>query len=232
MTDDQQAQWSRTFTMRPEFLGGEPSEPGRAALARFTAAGATEVLELGAGQGRDTLLFAAAGLRVTALDYAAPGLAQIVDKAAAADLPGTVDSVVADVREPLPLADGTFDGAYAHMLLSMDLTTGEIERLVGEIHRVLRPGGLLAYTVRNTADSHYRAGIDRGDDRYEVGGFVVHFFDRSLVERLASGFELLEIADYEEGPLPRRLFGVTMRNPYGQEPESNEQRATDRQRTA
>ena len=46
---------------------------------------------------------------------------------------------------------------------------------------------------------------------YEHGGFVVHFFDRELVEHLASGFELLDVTDFTEGELPRRLARVTMR---------------------
>jgi hypothetical protein len=48
---------------------------------------------------------------------------------------------------------------------------------------------------------------------YEHGGFIVHFFSRDLVERLANGFELLEVTDFSEGDLPRRLWRVTMRRP-------------------
>ncbi len=97
------------------------------------------------------------------------------------------------------------------MLLCMALTTAEIERLVGEVRRVLRPGGLLIYTARSTADAHDRAGIARGDDMYEHGGFIVHFFSRALVDHLATGWALLDVTDIEEGELPRRLFRVTMR---------------------
>jgi SAM-dependent methyltransferase len=208
---DQHAHWATTFAERADFLGAGPSEVGRAALARFHAANTQEVLELGAGQGRDTLLFADAGLRVTALDYAASGLAQISEKARAAGLAKSIRTLVADVRRPLPIADGVVDACYAHILLCMALTTPEIEQLVAEVGRTLRPGGLFVYSVRHTGDAHYRAGIDHGDERYEMGGFVVHFFDRALIDRLADGWELLDVAEYEEGRLPRRLFAVTMR---------------------
>ena len=214
MTDqvpDQREHWARTFAARADFLGADPSEAGRAALGRFLAADAHEVLELGPGQGRDTLLFAAAGLSVTALDYAAPGLAQIVEKATAAGLAGSIRTVVADARGQLPLPASSFDAGYAHMLLCMSLTTLEIEQLVAEVRRVLRPGGLFVYTVRNTSDAHYGAGPDHGDDRFEMGGFVVHFFDRALIDRLTDGFELVEVVEFEEGKLPRRLFSVTLR---------------------
>jgi SAM-dependent methyltransferase len=208
---DQHEKWSGTFVDRPDFLGTEPSEPGRAALRRFVESGAAEILELGPGQGRDTLLFAAEGLRVIAVDYAAPGLAQIAAKAKALGRGRSVRTLVADVRDPLPLPDESADGCYAHMLFCMALTTVEIERLAAEVRRVLRPHGLLVYTVRTTTDAHYGTGIDRGDHRWETGGFIVHFFDRALIDRLATGFEILEVADYEEGRLPRRLAAVTMR---------------------
>jgi SAM-dependent methyltransferase/catechol 2,3-dioxygenase-like lactoylglutathione lyase family enzyme len=211
LISDQHEKWSETFLTRPDFLGSEPSAPGRAALARFVTAGAAEVLELGPGQGRDTLLFVEAGLRVIALDFADAGLAQIAAKADASGLGAAIQTLVGDVRDPLPLADASVGACYAHMLLCMALSTAEIEQLVAEVRRVLRPDGLFVYTVRTTADAHFRVGIDHGDDRWETGGFIVHFFDGELIERLADGFELLEVADYDEGSLPRRLAAVTMR---------------------
>ena len=211
--DLQHEQWSRTYATRPDFLGGDPSAVGLDAVARFRAAGVRDVLELGPGQGRDTLAFAAAEFDVTALDFAETGLAEIVAKAGRVGVAGSIQTVASDVRDRLPFADATFDACYAHMLFCMALTTDEIVRLAREARRVLRRGGLLVYTVRTTADAHYRAGVDHRDDRWEMGGFVVHFFDRALVDRLAEGWDLLEVADHEEGKLPRRLFAVTMRRP-------------------
>ena len=211
--DGQQDHWTRTFDRHPGMFGSDASEPARAALEQFRREGFRDLLELGAGQGRDTLSFAAQGLEVTALDYAANALGEITAEAEAAGLAGLVRPVRGDVRQPLPFADASFDAAYAHMLFCMALTTPELERLAGEVLRVLRPGGLAVYTVRTKEDPHFGAGVDRGDDMFEMGGFIVHFFDRALVERLAGGFELLEVAEFEEAALPRRLYRVTMRKP-------------------
>ena len=97
------------------------------------------------------------------------------------------------------------------MLYCMVLTTPEIDRLSAEIRRVLVPGGLNVYTVRHTADAHYKTGVHRGEDMYDVGGFIVHFFTRDRVEALAKDWQLLGIDQFEEGCLPRRLFRVTLR---------------------
>ena len=99
------------------------------------------------------------------------------------------------------------------MLFTMALASDELAALAGEVHRVLRPGGLCIYTVRHVGDAHYGAGRDLGDNLYENGGFVVHFFDRPLVDRLAEGFELEDVTAFEEGDLPRRLWRITMRRP-------------------
>lgn len=209
--DAQQTYWATTYTKNPRMFGEDPSAPARAAAELFDAAGTKEILELGAGYGRDTLFFAHRGFQVMALDYAEEGLATLQADAQAAHVADRVQVQRHDVRLPLPFPDQCFDACYSHMMLNMALTTDELARLVGQVLRVLRPGGLHIYTVRTTDDPHYRKGISHGDEMYETGGFIVHFFDRSLVERLAAGYELLEVMEFEEGPLPRRLFRVTMR---------------------
>ena len=209
----QQEHWAATFDAHPDMYGTDPSAPGIAAAEAFAVAALSSVLELGAGQGRDTLYLARQGLHVTALDYALGTVETLSAKAQAAGLADMVSVARHDIRLPLPVPDASIDASYSHMLFSMALTTSELERLAGELRRVLRPGGLLVYTARTTADAHYGAGTPRGDDMYEHGGFIVHFFNGALIDRLAMGFELMDVTDFTEGDLPRRLARVTMRVP-------------------
>ncbi len=146
------------------------------------------------------------------LDYSREAVGTIARKARNLGLP----SVVAqqhDVRQPLPFPDDFFDGCFSHMLFCMALTTADLEFLSGDIRRVLKPAGLNIYTVRNITDAHYRTGIHRGEDMWEVGGFIVHFFDREKVERLAKGYRIVSVEEFEEGDLPRKLYLVTLRKP-------------------
>jgi len=209
----QQKHWAATFEANPDMYGTEPSAPGLAAAEAFAAAGHRSVLELGAGQGRDTLYLARQGLHVTALDIAPGTVETISAKARAAGLASLVSVARHDMREPLPLPDDSIDASYSHMLFCMALTTVELEHLALELRRVLRPGGLVIYTARTTADAHHGTGTPRGDDMYEHGGFIVHFFDQALIDRLAVGFTLIDVTDFTEGELPRRLARVTMRVP-------------------
>ncbi|HEU5334282.1 MAG TPA: class I SAM-dependent methyltransferase [Actinocrinis sp.] len=209
----QRRHWQDTYRRHPGMYGAQPSEPAVHAAELFAASGANRVLELGCGHGRDALHFARCGFTVTGADFSTEVVRQMLDAAGAAGLGDRVGALVHDAREPLPLPDDSVDAVFAHMLLCMALSTPQLEALVAEVRRVLVPGGVFVYTVRHSGDAHYGAGIARGDDIYEHGGFAVRFFTRGMVDRLADGWELREVASFEEGELPRRLWRVTQTTP-------------------
>ncbi|MBI4523698.1 MAG: class I SAM-dependent methyltransferase [Deltaproteobacteria bacterium] len=209
--DAQSKHWENTLSTRPEMFGVEASAPARYAAEIFKKESQKNILELGAGQGRDTLFFAQNGFEIYALDYSESGLKDILRKARALGLAKLVSAIRHDVRNRLPFNDETFDACYSHMLYCMALTTAELESLSEEIRRVLKPGGLNIYTVRHTNDPDYKTGIHRGEDMYEVRGFIVHFFSKGKVAHLAKGYEIVSVDQFEEGRLPRELFRVTLR---------------------
>ncbi|MFE5207959.1 class I SAM-dependent methyltransferase [Streptomyces sp. NPDC056600] len=218
LADAQRRHWQGTYTAHPGMYGDLPSDPALHAAQVFRAAGAADVLELGAGHGRDSLYFAREGFTVQAADFSATALGQLREAARAQGVDRTVTTFVHDVRDPLPLPDASVDTVFAHMLLCMALSTAEIHAVVAEVRRVLRPGGLLVFTVRHTGDAHHGTGVAHGDDIFEHGGFAVHFFSRDLVDALAEGWTLREVHPFEEGDLPRRLWRVTQALDRAQEP--------------
>ncbi|QUW85711.1 class I SAM-dependent methyltransferase (plasmid) [Streptomyces mirabilis] len=213
LAEIQREHWQDTYAAHPGMYGEQPSAPAVHAAEVFRAAGARDVLELGAGHGRDALHFARQGFTVQAADFSPTGLTQLRSAAQSMGLGGQVTTLEHDVREPLPLPDASLDAVFAHMLLCMALSTKEIQALAGEVRRVLRPGGTFLYTVRHTGDAHYGNGVAHGDGIFEHGGFAVHFFDRGLVDALADGWDLREAHAFEEGELPRRLWRVTQSLP-------------------
>jgi SAM-dependent methyltransferase len=209
----QRQHWNTNFASRPEMFGDAPSDPAQRTLELLKREGKTRLLELGGGQGRDTFFFARNGLDVTMLDYSQVAVETVNAKAQASVLGELVTAMQHDVREPFPYSDNTFDACFSHMLYCMPITNNEVERLAREILRVLKPGGLNIFTVRHTGDPHYGTGIHRGEQMYEVGGFIVNFFDRAKVETISKGYEIVSIDEFEEGGMPRRLFRVTLRKP-------------------
>ncbi len=207
----QEQHWEKMLSSKPDMFGELQSSSASKATEIFKEEGVMELLELGGGQGRDTMFFAQNGFHVQVLDYSQSGVEAITEKADSQGLSNLVTAKAHDIRNPLPFKNETFDACYSHMLYCMALTTKELEFLSNEIRRVLKPGGLNIYTVRHTGDADYGTGIHWGEDMYEVGGFIVHFFSKEKVNHLAQGYQVVDVSEFEEGSLPRKLFRVTLR---------------------
>ncbi len=209
--DKQGQQWNNAFLKNPDMFGEGPSDPAQKAANLFKKESKAKLLELGGGLGRDTIFFAQSGFRVYVLDFCEIAVEAITQKAQALDLSQSITVMCHDVRNRLPFDDQSFDACYSHGLYCMALVTSELEFLSDEVRRILKPGGLNIYTVRNTDDPHYGTGIHRGEDMYEVNGLIVHYFSKEKVACLAKGYEIIGIDEFEEGRLRKKMFRVTLR---------------------
>ena len=217
---DQRSRWDSTYSSDRDFFGKEASQLGRSALPVFQVHNARRILELGCGQGRDTLFLARNGMDVTALDYSESGLCRLKDRASSEGAAGSVVLQVGDARNGLPFGDGSFDGCFSHMFFTMQLTEKELAFIFAEVLRVLRPGGLNIYSVRNVQDPHFGKGEHFGEDMWQNPlGFVVHFFSEDKVKRLAAGYEILWIKEFDDPspPFTKRLYEVVLQKPLGPE---------------
>ena len=189
-------------------FGLEPSIPAVKATKFFKENNIKNIVELGAGLGRDTIYFAQNSIKVQALDYSKTAIESITDKAEKLNLAEFIKSKFFDVRKKLPFEDNSIEGCFSHMLYCMALSNSDLENLNNEIYRILKSGGINIYTARHTDDGDYKNGIHRGEDLYENDGFIVHFFSKEKVNQLSKDFEVLNIEKFEEGNFPRKLFLV------------------------
>ncbi len=112
-------------------------------LVDFRSYSGKSLLEVGCGVGIDLTRFARAGAIVTGIDLSpiAIGLARknIEQKGLEADL-------LVMNGEAMEFPDNSFDVVYAHGVLQY---TADAKRMIGEIHRVLKPGGEVIVMVYN-----------------------------------------------------------------------------------
>lgn len=191
--------WDRAYSADGSFFGEEPSNFALLCYEDMRKSNVNKILELGCGQGRDSLFFASKGIEVTALDYSSVAIDTTRFCAKERNLP--VDATMHDARKPLPLGKGEFDAVYSHMFFSMRFTRIELRFLFHEVKRVLKDKGFNFFSVRNHNDRFYRRKIAVGDGIYDVNGFQIRFFNRREVKSMVEGFQILDLREAYEDPV-------------------------------
>lgn len=149
--------------------------PERIPLFREAIGQSKRILDLGCRSGALTRHFLA-GNTVVGLD---------VDRAALAKAEALgIEAVVANVEEPLPFGDETFDVVVAGELLEHLRFPDEV---VAEVRRVLRPGGVLVGSVPNAFNVQNRLRFLRGLHP-ERDPTHLHMFRPVDLEGLLAGF--------------------------------------------
>jgi SAM-dependent methyltransferase len=134
------------------------------------------VLDLGCRSGALTRHFLE-GNEVVGLD---------VDRAALAKAEALgIEPVEADVEEPLPFPDGSFDAVVAGELLEHLRFP---DALVAEVRRVLRPGGVFVGSVPNAFRLQSRLRFLRGRPP-EDDPTHLHMYSAAAIRDLLRGFE-------------------------------------------
>jgi SAM-dependent methyltransferase len=145
------------------------------------------LLDLGCGGGRHAYEAARRGARVVALDAIATEVALVRDTIGAMVDAGEVRAqdgagVVQGDALQLPFADSSFDRVIAAEVLEHIPEDGSA---MGELSRVLRPGGTMAVTVPRFAPEAVNWALSR--EYHDIPGGHVRIYRRStLLERLRS----------------------------------------------
>ncbi len=165
-------------------------EPSLAALRPGAA-----VLDAGCGVGRFSDALLRRGLRVTGLDASPSALKAAARHVLAAGGAERFSVRLGDARRMTGLPDGAFDAALA---LELVCYHPDADASLGELRRVLAPGGLLFVSV----EGHYGARLREGASE-EL--FVRYYDPASLTAALeAAGFGVLSVVGTHyvpEGPL-------------------------------
>lgn len=163
--------------------------------------GRQRILDLGCGIGRHSIFFAEEGFQVDAMDLSAEGIARVEAVAKERNLP--ITTTVGDMVS-LPFAADSFDALIAfHSIYHTD--RNGIERVMAEIHRVLKPGGEVFMTLNSKNNPSFTNPTNKIIDAHTIvktegveAGIPHYYVDEAEVRRLVAGFELIRLHEVQE----------------------------------
>ena len=192
--------WDKVYSNDSAFFGKTPSDFAQKCYSDFEKYGVKRILELGCGQGRDTIFFASNGLEVHAIDSSKVAIENIYQKIGKGNI--SLGLRHFQVKQSLPFDSSYFDAIYSHMFYNMRFTDKELRFLFTESSRVLRNNGLLYFSVRSDKDPQYNKGKKIDDKIYEINGFQIRFFTKEQIKSfLANHFEIKTIEESYEDPV-------------------------------
>jgi ubiquinone/menaquinone biosynthesis C-methylase UbiE len=148
------------------------------------------LLDVGCGNGRDSLYFARKGLKVTAVDFSKNGLKllkRIIDR-------DKIKNITPICRETTKLnfKDNSFDVIYAHLSLHYfyDKTTTKI---FDKLYKMLKKNGLIFIKCKSTDDAFYGEGKKVEENIFIKKNQIRHFFDKDYMKEKLEKFKILKI---------------------------------------
>ncbi len=155
------------------------------------------VLDLGCGVGRHSLFLAESGFTVHAIDGSISGIQYL--KESCKSLTGSVEAICGDMTN-LPYNDSYFDYILAwNVIYHGNLSV--IHRVLSEVLRVLKPGGIFQFTMLSKRNIDYTQGnpiafntiVDESDTSDKNHP---HFYCNSIeLMQLLIGFEIISLND-------------------------------------
>lgn len=156
------------------------------------------LLEIGAGTGRDSLFFAENGLDVLSVDLSDEMVRLCQDKGLNARRMDFYD---------LDATDDSFDAVFALNCL-LHVPKEDIEKVLNEIRRVLKPDGLFFYGVYGGSSSN---GIWEKDS-YEPKRFFAMYSDDELTKLAEKHFNVLDFHTIPISEGAPHFQSLTLRN--------------------
>jgi len=142
-----------------------------------------KLVDLGAGQGQDSLFFCQNNFKVTSTDFCQNAINISKDRNHCSN----IDFQIVDLSKKMPFEDNSFDIVYSHMALHY-FNHKETQKLFNEINRILKKDGIFA-TLANTINDPEVQNSQKIEGEYFLSpvGIKKRFFSIGYFNKLIEG---------------------------------------------
>ena len=147
-----------------------------------------KLLDLGCGDGRDSVYFSRKGLKVTAVDFSESGIENLRKKVIENNL--NIKTICSDIQN-INFGNNSFDVIYAHLSLHYfdDKTTTDV---FSRLYDILKPNGRIFIKCKSVEDYLFGKGEKVGENMY-IKKHIRHFFDKSYMTDKLSMFKIIRV---------------------------------------
>jgi len=170
--------WNQKYSVPNAFGEG----PTKLALMAYEAIKKTQIrsiLELGCGQGRDSLFFAEQNYSVTSVDFSPEAIHFVSESAKHRNLLN-IKSIVHDLRKNF-IFNEKFDLLYSNLALQF-FNENELEEIFNKIHHSLVDEGQFIFSTKKPGDKYYGTGIKISENAYKSSDITRYFFDKNEIQ--------------------------------------------------
>ncbi len=151
-----------------------------------------KILDLGCGQGRDSIYFYERGFDVTAIDFSGAALTTLENK--------KIQVIQQDIRDLSIFEDNVFEVVCSNLVLHF-FSDREMQTIIDEMYRILKPSGIFMFTVKNQHDKWYGKDKNVGEDAFLSNGITRYYRTKAAMRSFLNRFILIQ---FEEGT--HRMF--------------------------
>jgi len=152
------------------------------------------ILELGCGQGRDSVFFADHGCDITATDISENAI-KFVGKIKNKYNLTNLRLFVHDVEKSFDFLNGTFDLIYSNLALQF-FELSRLDNIFSNINDIMNDDSLFLFSTKKPGDKYFNLGNKLSDNAFEYKGITRFFFDKSQLEdTLKNHFNIIFFED-------------------------------------
>ena len=146
----------------------------------------TNILELGCGQGRDSLFFANFGHNVIATDISENAI-NSVKKIKNEQNIGNLELHLHDSLNPFNFTDLKFELIYSNLALQFfDLK--QLSQIFSNIKKIMKPDSFFLFSTKKSGDKYFNFGNKISENSFEYNGITRFFFSKSELENILKNY--------------------------------------------
>lgn len=173
--------WNKLFT-KDDYFGTGHTILADLAKNVIEKNSINNVLELGCGQGRDSVFFAKLGCNVVALDISQNAI-NSVEKIKKEQGLQNLQLFTHDIQESLNFQDMTFQLIYSNLALQF-FNLDELKKIFLNIYNIMADKSFFLFSTKKAGDKYFDFGNKISDNAFEYKGIKRFFFSKSEIESL------------------------------------------------